>query len=130
MPPSSSLLTHSLKHSRQLCRAFAFACFFWICRPADAAVVFNWPDAGWTAGAPAAGATATQNFSNFSPNDITVSLYNGGGPGTIWQPGYPQINTTASTGGFTGIDAMQLYMTAQDSTAAYIRTTISFATPA
>ena len=95
-----------------------------------ASIVFNWPDAGWTAGAPAPGQTATQSFTSVNTNDITVSINNNGasGAGATWQPGYPQIDSTTSTGGFTGVDGLQLYVISQSSTSSYIRTTVSFAT--
>lgn len=102
--------------------------------PASArgSVVFNWPGSGWTAGAPTPGQTKTQNFTSVAPNDITVSINNNGvsGTGGTWQTGYPAINSTQTTGGFTGVNGLQLYLTAQSSTSSYIRTTFAFASPA
>jgi len=94
-----------------------------------ASIVFNWPDAGWTAGTPAPGQTVNQSFTSVNPNDIAVSINNNGasGVGATWQTGYPQIDTTTLTGGFTGVDGLQLYVVSQNSTSSYIRTTVSFA---
>jgi hypothetical protein len=130
MSLDSLFLRDLLNQSRRLRRGFVFAFLFLLAGAAQAAVVFNWPDGGWTAGTPSVGSTVTQNFTNFTPNDITVSVSNNGGPGTSWAGGYPQIDSTSLTGGFTGVDALQLYMTGQDSTTSFIRTTISFASPA
>ena len=96
-----------------------------------ASVVFNWPDNGWTAGAPGPGQTVNQSFTSINPNDITVSINNNGASaqGGTWQTGYPQIDATTSTGGFTGVDGLQLYVISQNSVNSYIRTTVSFATP-
>jgi hypothetical protein len=99
---------------------------------AQASVVFNWPSPpGWTAGAPGPGQTKTQSFTSVNPNDITVDLNNNGvlPVGASWQTNYPQINSTQSTGGFSGTNALQLYVTAQNSVTSYIRTTVTFATP-
>jgi hypothetical protein len=96
---------------------------------ASASIVFNWPDNGWTAGTPGPGQTVTQSFTSVNPNDITVSINNNGvsGSGGNWQAGYPQIDATTSTGGFTGVDGLQLYMASQSSTSSYVRVTVSFA---
>jgi hypothetical protein len=74
----------------------------------------------------------TQNFTNFTPNDITVSVNNNGvsGSGGNWQPGYPAIDSTSLTGGLTGVNGLQYYLSDQSSTASFIRTTVSFASPA
>jgi hypothetical protein len=99
---------------------------------AQASVVFNWPSPpGWTAGTPAPGQTVTQSFTSVDPNDITAAINNNGvsGSGATWQTNYPQINSTQSTGGFSGTNALQLYATAQNSVTSYIRTTVTFATP-
>jgi hypothetical protein len=92
------------------------------------ATVFNWPGGGWTAGTPAPGQTDTQSFTSVNPNDITVSINNNGASasGGAWQSGYPQINSTNTTGGFSGVNGLQLYLTSQSSTSSYIRTTVSF----
>ena len=97
-----------------------------------ASVVFDWPSPpGWTAGAPAPGQTKTQSFTSVDPNDITVDINNNGvsAMGATWQTNYPQINSTQSTGGFSGVNGLQLYVTAQNSVTSYIRTTVTFATP-
>ena len=96
-----------------------------------ASVVFDWPSSpGWTAGAPAAGTTVTQQFTSVNPNDITVDINNNGasGTGATWQANYPQISTSPTTGGLS-TNALQLYVSAQSSTSAFIRTTITFDTP-
>jgi hypothetical protein len=95
------------------------------------ASIVNWPDGGWTAGAPGPGQTVSQSFTSSNPNDITVDINNNGNSaqGGTWQTGYPQINSTMSTGGFTGVTGLQLYLTNQDSVSSYLRTTISFASP-
>ena len=96
------------------------------------ATVLNWPSVpGWTAGAPAAGQTLVQSFTAASPNDVTVSINNNGvGPtGAQWVGGYPAIDSTSETGGFTGVNALQYYVNTQSATSSFIRTTISFATP-
>jgi hypothetical protein len=45
---------------------------------ANASIVFDWPNNGWTAGTPTAGQTLTQSFTSVDPNDITVSINNSG----------------------------------------------------
>jgi hypothetical protein len=100
---------------------------------ARASIVFDWPNSpGWTAGTPAPGETKTQSFTSVDPNDISVDINNNGiAPlgGATWQTNYPQINSSQSTGGFSGVNALQLYVVAQNSIASYIRTTVTFATP-
>jgi len=95
------------------------------------ATVFNWPDLGWTAGAPAPGQTVAQSFTSVTPNDITVSVNNNGASasGATWQSGYPAINSTKLTGGFTGVDALQLYVTSESSLSSTIKTTVTFNAP-
>ena len=67
-------------------------------------VTFDWPNPpGWTAGTPTTGQTATQSFTSVSPNDISVSIYNGG---VNNQAGYPQINSTNETGGLSGVNEL------------------------
>lgn len=98
----------------------------------QASVVFDWPSSpGWTAGAPAPGQTKTQQFTSVNPNDITVDINNNGasGSGATWQASYPQISASPTTGGLVGTNALQLYVSAQSSTSAFIRTTITFDTP-
>jgi hypothetical protein len=97
----------------------------------SASVVFNWPDNGWIAGTPGPGQTVNQSFTSVNPNDITVSINNNGasGSGGNWQTGYPQIDAVTSTGGFTGVPGLQLYMVSQSAESSYIRTTVSFASP-
>jgi len=99
---------------------------------AAASVTFNWPSSpGWTAGTPTAGQTKTQNFTSVNPNDITVSINNSGaGPlGMTYQTGYPQINSTETTGGFSGVNGLQLYVSSSQALSTYTRTSVSFATP-
>lgn len=98
----------------------------------QASVVFDWPSPpGWTAGTPTPGLTKTQSFTSVDPNDITVDINNNGvsATGATWQTNYPQINSTQSTGGFSGVNGLQFYVTAQSSITSYIRTTVTFATP-
>ena len=101
----------------------------------DASIVFNWPSSpGWTAGAPAGGETKTQSFTSVNPNDITVDINNSGpGPqGMVWNGGsggYPQIGTSPDTGGFTGVNGLQLLVTSSQAVGTFIKTTVSFATP-
>ena len=101
----------------------------------DASVVFDWPSSpGWTVGAPAPGQTKTQQFTSVNPNDITVDINNSGSgaQGMVWNGsagGYPQINSTNDTGGFSGVNALQLLVTSSQAAGTYIKTTVSFATP-
>jgi hypothetical protein len=97
-----------------------------------ASVVFDWPaPPGWTAGSPAAGETKTQNFTSVDPNDITVSVNNSGNgvQGMNLQAGYPQISANPLTGGFTGVNALQLFAVSSQSVGTFIKTTVSFAAP-
>jgi hypothetical protein len=99
------------------------------------AVMFDWPSApGWTAGAPAPGQTATQNFTSVNPNDIAVAINNSGAgvQGVVWNAGsggYPQIGSANDTGGFSGVNGLQLLVTGSQAFGNYIRVTVSFATP-
>ncbi len=95
------------------------------------ATVFSWPDLGWTSGVPAPGQTLTQSFTSVTTNDITVSINNNGisSQGATWQSGYPAINSTKETGGFSGVDGVQLFVTNQSSVSSYIKTTVTFNTP-
>ena len=95
------------------------------------ATVFNWPDSSWAAGAPAPGQTVNQSFTSVTPNDITVSINNNGASaqGATWQSGYPAINSTKFTGGFTGVDALQFLVSSESSLSASIKTTVTFNTP-
>jgi hypothetical protein len=92
--------------------------------------IFDWPSGGWTAGSPAPGQTVSQSFTSINPNDISLSINNNGNSnqGGTWQSGYPQISASPLTGGFTGIQAVQLYVSSQTSNASYIRTTVTFDT--
>jgi hypothetical protein len=104
----------------------------WAASETNASVVFNWPSApGWTAGTPAAGQTVTQSFTSVSPNDITVSINNNGAAvsGVNNLAGYPQINSTSTTGGLAGVNGLQLYATSSAVAGAYLRTTVSFSSP-
>lgn len=94
--------------------------------------MFNWPSSpGWTAGAPAAGQTATQSFTSVNPNDITVGINNDGvlPVGATWQTNYPQISANPLTSGLAGTNALQLYLVSQATVLSYVRTTVTFATP-
>jgi hypothetical protein len=104
---------------------------FLLAPPAAQATLFNWPDLGWTAGAPAPGQTFSQSFTSVTPNDITLSINNNGasGSGAAWQSGYPAINSTKETGGLSGVDGVQLWVTGQSSVSSYIKTTVAFNTP-
>lgn len=97
-----------------------------------ASIVFNWPSSpGWTSGSPSAGQTVTQSFTSVSPGDITVSINNSGaGPqGMNLQAGYPQISANPLTNGLSGVDGLQLYVSSSTAVGAFIKTTVSFATP-
>jgi hypothetical protein len=99
---------------------------------AKGSVVFDWPTSpGWTAGAPGPGVTATQQFTSVTPNDITVAINNNGvAPlGAIWQTNYPQISANPLTGGLTGVNGLQLFVSSQTNIASFVRTTVTFATP-
>ena len=94
----------------------------------NASTTFNWPSPpGWTAGTPATGQTVSQSFTDgVSPNDVTVSIYNSG---VNNQTGYPAIDSTNTTGGFTGVNALQLYISSTPTMGNYLKTTVSFASP-
>ena len=86
---------------------------------------------GLDGGHPGPGATVTQSFTSVTPNDITVSINNNGAAasGAVWQAGYPGIDSTNETGGFAGTNGLQLFVTSQSTTSAFIKTTVMFATP-
>jgi len=88
-----------------------------------ASVVFNWPNSGWTAGQPTSGQTKTQSFTSISSNDITVSIYNSG---VNNQGGYPAINSTNTTSGLSGVNALQLYISSTPTFGNLLRVTVSF----
>ncbi len=113
---------------RSLFAAFAVTLFIATTAPdAKASIVFDWPGSpGWTAGAPNQGATGTQSFTSVSPNDISMSLYNGG---VNIQGTYPQINSTNETGGLSNVNALQLYISSTPQFGNVLKTTVSFATP-
>ena len=91
-----------------------------------ASVVFNWPSSpGWTAGTPGNGQTKTQSFTSVTTNDITVSIYTSG---VNNQGGYPQISTNSTTGGLTGVNGLQLYISSTPTFGNFLRVTVSFAT--
>jgi hypothetical protein len=99
---------------------------------ASASVVFDWPASpGWTAGAPTAGQTNTQSFTSVTPNDITVSINNSGtgAQGMNFQAGYPQISSNPFTGGFSGVNGLELLVTSSQAFGTFTKTTVSFATP-
>lgn len=92
-----------------------------------ASVVFDWPSSpGWTAGTPGQGASVSQQFTSVNPNDITVTLDNGG---VNIQGTYPQINNGNETGGFTNVNALQLYISSTPQFGNVLTTTVSFASP-
>jgi hypothetical protein len=114
--------------TRRLCLVLA------LCLPGFTAhgTVFNWPGApGWTAGTSGPGTTVSQQFTSVSPNDINVDINNNGAnvSGATFQANYPQISAAPLTGGFTGVNALQLYVSAEATVASYVRSTVTFATP-
>ena len=114
------------------CRLFlAAALSLCVLSSAAHATVLDWPTGGWTAGAPAPGQTATQSFTAVTPNDVTVSINNNGSAttGSNWVAGYPTIDSTTVTGGFTGTNGLQLAIANSSSTSDFVRTTVSFAAP-
>jgi hypothetical protein len=130
-------LLFKTRQSRPLCRPYIWLTGLLLigAAPLDASVTFDWPSSpGWTAGAPTAGQTDTQNFTSVNPNDITVAINNSGSgaQGMVWQTGsggYPQISFNNDTGGFTGVNGLQLLVTSSQAVGTYIKTTITFATP-
>ena len=74
---------------------------------------------------------SAQSFTAVTPNDVTVSINNNGSSptGDTWSAGYPAINSTKTTGGFSGVNGIQLFLTAESATSAFIRTTVTFASP-
>jgi hypothetical protein len=113
----------------RLCLVLAFCL---MAAAAKGSIVFDWPASpGWTAGTPGPGATATQQFTSVNPNDINVDVNNNGilPVGATFQTNYPQISANPLTGGFTGVNALQLYVASQANVASVIRTTVTFATP-
>ncbi len=71
------------------------------------------------------GQTFSQNFTSVSANDISVSLFNSG---VNIQGTYPQIGTNPATGGLSGVNGLQLYISSTPSFGAYLRTTVTFTT--
>ena len=65
-----------------------------------------------------------------APN-LTISINNNGSSaqGAAWAGGYPTINSTETTGGFSGQNGLQLYATSSSSTSGFVLTTFSFASP-
>ena len=115
------------RHPIYRCALVAMALFALLATSARGSVVFDWPSApGWTAGQPNSGQTKTQQFTSVTTNDITVSIYNSGVGN---HGGYPAINSTETTGGFTGLNALQLYLDNSAAVGNYLRVTVSFATP-
>lgn len=125
-----SVLVGEIPISRRNSIRIFIALLGMLCAPVYG-TVFNWPGTGWTAGSPAPGATVSQSFTSINPNDISVSINNNGaGPtGGQWVGGYPTIDSTSETGGFTGVNALQFYMNSQSNVTSYVRTTVTFATP-
>jgi hypothetical protein len=100
--------------------------------PSHASIVFNWPSSpGWTAGTPGAGQTKSQSFTSVNPNDITVDVNNSGAgvQGMNFQASYPQISSNPFTGGFTGVNGLQLLVSGSQANGTYAQVTVSFATP-
>jgi hypothetical protein len=113
-------------------RCCAVVAFFFLTAVAAHGTVFDWPSSpGWTAGTPGPGTTVTQQFTSVNTNDITVDVNNNGilPVGATFQTNYPQISANPLTGGFTGVNALQLYVASQANVASSIRTTVTFATP-
>ena len=75
----------------------------------------------WT---PTHGQTKTQSFTSISANDITVSIYNSG---VNNHGGYPAINSTETTSGLSGVNALQLYLDNSAAVGNVLRVTVSFA---
>lgn len=101
------------------------------CGTAAQGSVLNWPLNAWTQGAPAPGQTFSQSFTAVDPNDVSLSINNNGasGTGATWNTNYPQISTSPLTGGLSGVQGVQLYVSAEASTSAYVKVTVSFANP-
>jgi hypothetical protein len=114
--------------SRIVPRRFCLILVFCLTASAGkASIVFNWPNPpGWTAGTPGQGATVSQSFTSVNPNDITVQIQNNG---VNVQGTYPQIDSTTSTGGFTNVNGLQLYISSTPQFGNTLTTTISFASP-
>ena len=116
----------------RLCLLLEVAVLVFLFSPERAhGIIFSWPSSGWTAGAPGPGTTATQSFTSVMPNDITVAINNNGvaATGGTWHAGYPAIDSTNETGGFSGTNGLQLFMASQSSTSSYIKLTVTFSTP-
>jgi hypothetical protein len=112
------------------CVLLSLAFFAGLLAQVDATLVAL-PNGGWTAGAPAPGQTDSQTFTTFGPN-MTIAVTNGtAASGVTWSGGYPAINASETTGGFSGSNAngFQLYALSSASAASYVLTTISFAAP-
>jgi hypothetical protein len=114
------------------CCFFIFIIFLMSRLPLNASLTFDWPATpGWTAGTPSAGQTKTQDFTSVNPNDITVSVNNSGtgALGMNFQGGYPQISSNPFTGGFSGVNGLELLATSSQAIGTYAKVTVSFATP-
>src|SRR5439155_5376667 len=49
--------------------------------------------------------------------------------GMVFQANYPQISATPDTGGFTGVNGLELLVSTSQAVGTFIKTTVSFATP-
>lgn len=132
---TANLLCSGLRARRAYCLWFWLVVLLVGPTKLDATVTFDWPSSpGWTAGAPGPGETKSQSFTSVNPNDITVDINNSGaGPqGLVWNAGsggYPQISFASDTGGFSGVNGLQMLVTSSQASGNYIRTTVTFATP-
>ncbi len=94
-------------------------------------MIFNWPASGtpWDGGTPASGQTASDTFTSVNPNDITASINNSGaGPESMnFNASYPAIGRQLFTGGFSNVNGLQIELTTESSSAAYVQFTVSFA---
>ncbi|SRR5581483_1792446 len=123
----------SLFHRFSWCNARSICFTALLCLFASTlhASVLDWPNGGWTAGTPSPGQTFAQSFTVDTPNDVTVSINNNGasGTGATWLAPYPQIDSTHTTGGFTGVNGLQLVVTSEATTSSFIKVVVSFASP-
>src|SRR5947209_9906707 len=109
---------------------FVAAASIWGQSQTAKATVLVFANNSWTAGSPAPGQTVSQLF-NSTGVDVTVAINNNGASatGATWAANYPTVNSTQTTGGYTGVNGVQLYATATSSTSAYVLTTVSFSSP-
>ena len=123
----SLLLVPARNRTMSFCVVVVASVFFLTNVAVQASIVFDWPNPpGWTAGTPGQNATVSQQFTSVNPNDITVQIQNNG---VNVQGTYPQINSTNETGGFTGVNGLQLFISSTPQFGNTLTTTVSFATP-